>query len=140
MASTMDAAEIIQAILDAKEAGDEERRRALIDPEVLFISTAFAPFELRGRDAFIRFIDSLHDIYVAPRTDEYLGIEAFSPSMAALKNRVTIGDVSGVSVMFFMTKDGRVAEIIDVVEDRGRPVAALLDPAALAAALASPTG
>lgn len=136
----MDAAEIVQAILDAKDAGDDDRRRALIDPNVVFISTAFTPFELHGRDAFLRFIDSLHDIYVAPRTDEFLGIEAFSPSMAAQKGRVTVGDVSGAAVMFYFVKDGRVTEIIDVFEDRGRQVAALIDPTALAAALATPTG
>lgn len=135
----MDAAGIVQAILDAKDAGDEERRRALIDPDVVFISTGFAPFELHGRDAYLRFIDSLHDIYVAPRTDEILGIEAFSPSMAALKGRLTIGEVSGAAVMFHLVKDGRVTEIIDVFEDRGRQFAALVDPQSLAAALAPPT-
>lgn len=136
----MAAAEIVQAILDARDAGDDERRRTLIDPDVVFISTGFAPFELHGRDAFLRFIDSLDDVYVAPRTDEFFGVEAYSPSMAASKGRVTIGDVSCATVVFYFVKDGRVTEIIDVFEDRGRQLAPLIDPQALAAAFASPDG
>lgn len=58
--------------------------------------------------------------------------------MAALKGRMTVGDVSVATVMFYDVKDGRVTEIIDVFEDRGRQVAALIDPQALAAAFAPP--
>ena len=129
------AATIVQAILDAKASGDEDARRALIDPEILYVNTGFAPFELKGRDAYLGFIDSLHDIYTAPRKDEYLGIDALSPSFALLRGRVTIGDVTSAVFMFHYVTDGRVTEVIDVFEDRGRSVVAMIDPQALAAAL-----
>ena len=130
-----DAAAVVQAVLDAREVGDESARRALISPDVVYINTGFAPFELRGRDAYLRFIDSLHDIYTAPRVDEFMGIEGLSPTLAALKGRVTIGDVNAVAVLFHYVYDGVVTEIIDVFEDRGRRVASMIDPVALANAM-----
>ena len=131
----MDAAAVVQRMLDARDAGDDGTRRALISPDVLYINTGFAPFELRGRDAYLRFVDSLHDIYTAPRVDEFLGIDALSPTLAALKGRVTIGDVSAAAVMFHYVYEGVVTEIIDVFEDRGRNVASMIDPIALAKAM-----
>lgn len=127
-----DAAAVVKAILHAMETGDVVTAFELFDPEVVYINTGEPPFEVRGRDAYVSFITQLQDLYTEPRSHEILGVEAYTPTMAAIRARVSVGDVSAFALMFHYVRDGRVVELIDVIEDRARTVAPYIDQDAMA--------
>lgn len=124
---------VVEAILEAWEARDAAAGFDLIDRDVVYINTGYEPFEIRGRDAYLAFGASLDDdFYTAPRSHEILGIDAFTPTMACLRARVTVGDVSVLGLCFHYVTNGRLVEMIDVIEDRARSLAPYINTAALA--------
>lgn len=113
------AAHVVEAILRAWDTRDAAAAVDLIDPDIVYINTGYEPFEIRGRDAYLAFGASLHDFYTVPRSHEILGIDALTPTMACLRGRVTVVDVSVVAAAFHYVKNGRLVELIDVMDDRG---------------------
>lgn len=105
------------------DTGDLAAAYDLLDPELVYLSTGIEPVEIRGRDQYSAFIGSLKGFYTAPRSHEILGIDSHTPTMAALRVRVTVGELSALSIVFHYVRDGRVVELIDVIEDRGRMLA-----------------
>ena len=106
-----------------RDAQDAAAAADLIDEELVYVNTLYDPFEIRGREAYLAFGASLSDFYTAPRSHEILGIDAFTPTMACLRLRVTVGEVSVLGLSFHYVRDGRLVEMIDVVDDRGRALA-----------------
>lgn len=130
--TSRDAVQVVEAILHAWEAGDAAAAVDLIDRDVVYINTGYEPFEIRGRDAYLAFGASLDDFYTAPRSHEILGIDALTPTMACLRVRVTVGDVSVLGLNFHYVRNGRLVEVIDVIEDRARCLAPSINAAVLA--------